>query len=89
MDSGRINPFATLTIAFVKEGMLKVPEDNIGDLYLADIGVPSVFYREKLGIDWSPPFDLKELEKLEEVFSRDSLYRVSIQKKSSWNILID
>ena len=32
-----------------------------------------MIYREKLGIEWSPPFDLKELEKLEEAFSRDSL----------------
>jgi NAD(P)H-hydrate epimerase len=94
IDSGQIKPFATLTIAFVKQGLLKVPADVIGDLYLVDIGVPSLIYREKLGIEWSPPFDLKELGKLQEAFSRDSLHRVSVQKgtdqkESSWNVLLN
>ncbi|MFX0204910.1 MAG: NAD(P)H-hydrate epimerase [Candidatus Hodarchaeota archaeon] len=91
VDSGQIKPCATLTIAFVKQGLLKVPSDIIGDLYLVDIGVPSVVYRKKVGIEWSSPFDLKELRKLEEAFSKDSLHRVSIQKrrdqnKSSWKV---
>ncbi|UCG00961.1 MAG: NAD(P)H-hydrate epimerase [Candidatus Heimdallarchaeota archaeon] len=85
VDSGKIKPSATLTIAFIKQGLLKAPKDTIGDLYLVDIGVPSILYRKKLGIEWSPPFDLQELEKLKEAFSRDSLQRVSIHKQVDIN----
>lgn len=85
VDSGGIKPFATLTIAFVKQGLLNVPRDSIGDLFLVDIGVSSILFRDKLGIEWSPPFDVQELEKLKEAFSKDSLQRVSIHKRADHN----
>ncbi len=84
-DSGGIEPSATLTIAFVKEGLLKTHNNSLGELFLADIGVPSDVYQHKLGIDWTFPFDTRELETLKEAFSKDSLQRVSIHKRADHN----
>jgi NAD(P)H-hydrate epimerase len=84
-DIGGIKPRATMTVAFVKQGLLKTQSDSLGELYIVDIGVPSDVYEYKLGIDWIPPFDTRELENLRKAFSKDSLQRVSIQKGANHN----
>lgn len=48
-----INPDLTMTLALPKTGLL--PEIT-GDLYLADIGIPSKVY-EKLNLNYQSPFD--------------------------------
>jgi NAD(P)H-hydrate epimerase len=47
----------TLTLALPKEG-LRTPgvDDHVGDLYVADIGVPPGLYEEFLGIHVGPIF---------------------------------
>lgn len=41
-----INPIATLTLGFVKQGLLITERKNIGELYIADIGIPiSIYYK--------------------------------------------
>jgi NAD(P)H-hydrate epimerase len=51
-----IRAAATLTLALPKEG-LRAPgaPEVVGDLYLADISVPSFVYR-RLGLDYASPF---------------------------------
>ena len=55
-----INPDLTMTLALPKTGLL--PETT-GDLYLADIGIPSKVY-EKLNLNYKSPFDNKYFLKL-------------------------
>lgn len=65
-DSGRpsvacVQATATLTLALPKAGLLLPPaRPNVGDLYLADIGVPPELYRE-VGIDAKPWFELDSI----------------------------
>jgi len=51
-----VQAFATMTLALPKTGLVK-PEVNkvVGSLYLADISVPDVLYKE-MGIDITPLF---------------------------------
>ncbi|MHA1936502.1 MAG: NAD(P)H-hydrate epimerase [Candidatus Thorarchaeota archaeon] len=79
-DHGNINPIATLTIAFPKNGLLVSDQSATGELFLCDIGVPINIYRDRLGIDWSPPFELESLADLEQAFRNDSI--VGVAKKS-------
>ncbi|MHA2225200.1 MAG: NAD(P)H-hydrate epimerase [Candidatus Hodarchaeales archaeon] len=88
---GGIIPMTTLTIAFMKQGLLNAPKESLEDLYIVDIGVPSDIYRYNLEIDWSQPFDILLLDRLDEAFARDPLQKVFIQKigkqqTPSWNI---
>ena len=90
-DSGKIRPRATMTIAFVKQGLLKSQKGSLGDLFLVDIGVPSDIYRHKLGIKWTSPFDINELNRLTEAFRKDTLQKVLIYRKDDpsllcWNV---
>lgn len=55
-----INPDITMTLALPKTGLL--PEIT-GDLYLADIGIPSKVY-EKLNLNYQSPFSEKYYIKL-------------------------
>jgi NAD(P)H-hydrate epimerase len=55
-----INPDLTMTLALPKTGLL--PEVT-GDLYLADIGIPSKVY-EKLNVNYQSPFNEKYYVKL-------------------------
>jgi NAD(P)H-hydrate epimerase len=60
-DSGKafdpaIRAATTLTLALPKAGLLQLPSREwVGDLYLADISVPSLVY-ERLGLDVGPIF---------------------------------
>lgn len=86
VDYGEIKPKITMTIAFVKEGLLRASKKSLGDLFVVDIGVPSIIY-EKLGIIWSEPYDINALKLLAEAFGNDPLQRVLIHKKVAKNLL--
>jgi NAD(P)H-hydrate epimerase len=53
---------ATMTLALPKEG-LRFPgvQDRVGELYLADIGVPPDLYQKFLGVDVGPLFARSDL----------------------------
>jgi NAD(P)H-hydrate epimerase len=76
-ESG-LSPKATLTLAFPKIGLLRAFEKTAGVLYVADIGVPSSIYKERLGIGWSSPFDLVSLSNLDRAFAEDAIQQVEI-----------
>lgn len=71
-----IKPRATLTLAFAKTGLLNTDPENVGRLYVCDIGVPSSIYRHRLGIDWSNFFDRAELYRLDEAFRRLPVHKI-------------
>lgn len=51
-----IRAAATMTLALPKTGLLaRAAGDRVGDLYLADIGLPAALYR-RLGLDVGTPF---------------------------------
>jgi NAD(P)H-hydrate epimerase len=59
-----IRATTTLTLALPKEGLLKeTAKGFVGDLYLADISVPSELYR-RLGLEIGPIFTLNTIVKL-------------------------
>jgi len=76
-ESG-LSPIATLTLAFPKIGLLRALEKTPGVLYVADIGVPSSIYKERLGIAWNSPFDLVSLSKMVRAFAEDAIQQVEI-----------
>jgi len=82
---GNFEPLATLTIAFIKKGLMTTKNQFIGELWITDIGVPSKVYQNKIGINWSGLFDSKDLMKLDEKFQQDSLHRVIIEKNLNKN----
>lgn len=85
-DYSQIHPILTLTIAFVKSGMLKSAPESLGDLFLCDIGVPAEIFKSKLGIEWKLPHESSSLARLSQAFQRDSLVGVDITRTSegSW-----
>jgi NAD(P)H-hydrate epimerase len=90
-NASRIRPRATLTIAFVKSGLLAAGPEELGELYIADIGVPIGIYRQRLGINWRSPYDIGSLEKLAAAFRRDSLQPVAVHRdavpaRSYWQV---
>ncbi|MHA2141132.1 MAG: NAD(P)H-hydrate epimerase [Candidatus Thorarchaeota archaeon] len=83
-DSG-MQPIATLTIAFVKIGLLTASPQKAGELYICDIGVPSDTYLNRLGIDWSDPYDAQELDMLSDAFAVDPLTKVHVSYSNSYH----
>jgi NAD(P)H-hydrate epimerase len=84
-----LSPIATMTIAFVKLGLLTVPLNMIGTLYVSDIGVPFDIYEEQLSLSWVPPYSLFSLKALYHAFSQDSLQQVKVTKTedgSMWSV---
>ncbi|MEE8583027.1 MAG: NAD(P)H-hydrate epimerase [Dehalococcoidales bacterium] len=79
----RIRPLATLTIAFVKSGLMAAAPEELGELYIADIGVPTSIYRSQLGINWQPPYDSGSLEKLAAAFWKDALQPVAVHRDAA------
>ncbi|PWI46892.1 NAD(P)H-hydrate epimerase [Candidatus Heimdallarchaeota archaeon B3_Heim] len=75
-------PLATLTIAFVKTGLLHLQPEYLGDFYVIDIGVPVDIYRSEIGIEWQPHFDPNDLEKLSKAFVQDPIQNVRIWRES-------
>ena len=83
------NPIATMTIAFMKSGLLSVPKNLIGTLYIADIGVPMNVYERRLNLSWNPPYSLFNLNALYLSFSKDPLQQVKVSKSDSgptWSV---
>ena len=86
-----INPLATLTLGFVKKGLLITEPNNIGELYVADIGIPINIYYEILRNHWNLPYKKTSLEKLYLAFENNSMQKVKINKnkaseRSYWTI---
>ena len=86
-----INPKATLTLGFVKQGLLITERKNVGDLYLADIGIPISIYYKLLKNHWDLTYKKTSLEKLYLAFKSNSMLKVKINKnrvleRSYWTI---
>ncbi|NOX63934.1 MAG: NAD(P)H-hydrate epimerase [Chloroflexi bacterium] len=58
-----IRAAATLALALPKTGLIKAPRGVVGDIYLADIGVPPVLY-EDMGLEPPPIFSHAPLLRL-------------------------
>ena len=86
-----INPIATLTLGFVKRGLLITERKNIGELYIADIGIPISIYYKILRNYWDLSYEKISLEELYLAFKNSSIQKVKIIKnrvleRSSWTI---
>ncbi|MHA1239387.1 MAG: NAD(P)H-hydrate epimerase [Promethearchaeota archaeon] len=86
-----INPLATLTLGFVKKGLLITEQKNIGKLFVADIGIPIRIYYEILRNHWNLIYKKISLENLYLAFENNSIQKVKIYKskvleKSYWTI---
>ncbi len=86
-----INPLATLTLGFVKKGLLLTEHKNIGELYVADIGIPISIYYKILRNQWNLIYKRSSLEKLYLAFKNNSMQKVEINKskvidRSYWTI---
>jgi len=86
-----INPMATLSLGFVKQGLLITEQKNVGDLYVADIGIPISIYYKLLKNHWDAIYKKTSLEKLYLAFKRNSILKVIMNKKrvlerSYWTI---
>ena len=79
--SSDINPIATLTLGFVKKGLLITEPKNIGELYVADIGIPIRIYDEILRNHWNLTYQNTSLKKLYLAFEKNSIQKVKIHKK--------
>jgi len=86
-----INPIATLTLGFVKQGLLITERRNIGELFVADIGIPISIYYKILRNHWDATYKKTSLEKLYLAFKNNSIQKVKINKnkileRSYWTI---
>jgi hydroxyethylthiazole kinase-like uncharacterized protein yjeF len=86
-----INPIATLTLGFVKKGLLITERKNIGELFVVDIGIPMRIYYEILRNHWNLTYKKASLEKLYLAFEYNSIQKVKIYKSkvlemSYWTI---
>jgi len=75
-----IKPIATLTLGFVKQGLLITDRKNIGELYIADIGIPLTIYYKIFKDRWGGTFNKTSLEKLYLAFKNNSIQQVKINK---------
>jgi NAD(P)H-hydrate epimerase len=86
-----INPIATLTLGFVKQGLLITERKNMGELYVADIGIPINIYYKILKNRWNLTYKKTSLERLYLAFKSISIQKVKINKnkvleRSNWTI---
>ena len=86
-----IKPIATLTLGFVKKGLLLTEHKNIGELYVTDIGIPISIYYKILRNQWNLTYKKSSLEKLYSAFKNKSIQKVKINKnevitRSYWTI---
>ena len=75
-----ITPTATLTLGFVKQGLLITERKNIGELYIADIGIPLTIYYKIFKDRWGGTFKKTSLEKLYLGFKSNPIQQVKINK---------
>ncbi|MBA7521332.1 NAD(P)H-hydrate epimerase [subsurface metagenome] len=80
-----INPIATLTLEFVKQGLLITERKNIGELYIADIGIPISIYYKILRNHWGSTYKKTSLEKLYLAFKHNSIQKVKMHKSEILN----
>lgn len=81
----QLKPIATMTIAFLKSGLLLSSKDLIGEVYVADIGVPKDVYLFRLNLSWDDPVSHKDLDALYKAFSDNPLQKVAISS-GTWTI---
>ncbi|MHA2175094.1 MAG: NAD(P)H-hydrate epimerase [Candidatus Hodarchaeales archaeon] len=74
--SSNFDPVTTVTLAFVKKGLLLADPVRIGDLYVADIGVPIEVFLSSINLEWKHPYKIQELKKLYSSFANDSLQKI-------------
>jgi NAD(P)H-hydrate epimerase len=87
-----ICPAATLTLGFVKNGLICTELKNRGELYIADIGIPISIYYNILRNHWNSTFKKSSLEQLYLAFKNNSIQKVKIFKnkvseKSYWTTI--
>ena len=80
----QLKPMATMSIAFLKIGLLSSPKPFVGDLYVADIGVPKDVYISRLELSWNEPYSTYDLDLLYRAFVQDPLQKANISG-SSWS----
>ena len=86
-----INPVATLTLAYVKKGLLITEKKNVGELYIADIGIPINIYYKIFRNQWSPNFKKTSLQNLYSAFKKKPIHEVKVyrsrfREKSYWKV---
>ncbi|MHA1912722.1 MAG: NAD(P)H-hydrate epimerase [Candidatus Kariarchaeaceae archaeon] len=78
----RIKPKATLTLAFVKKGLIE-GKAELGDLYVVDIGVPEVVYAKF----FAQEHNKKTIKQLYDSFAKNAICSVQLsQETGTWNI---
>jgi len=87
-----ISSMATLTLGFVKQGLLLTEHKNIGELYIADIGIPKSIYYKLLRNEWNLVYEKASLENLYLAFKKNSVQKVKcdkdlLSKKDYWTII--
>ena len=75
-----ISSMATLTLGFVKQGLLITERKNIGELYIADIGIPKSIYYTLLRNEWNLTYKKASLENLYLAFKKYSVQKVKCHK---------
>ena len=83
----KFHPLATLTLAFVKSGLLKLEPEYLGDFYVTDIGIPVEIYQSEIDIVWQPPYNPNDLGKLSKTFVQDPIQNVQIWRSLEANQL--
>ena len=86
-----INPVATMTLAYVKQGLLITEKENVGELYIADIGIPINIYYKILRNQWNSNFKKTSLQNLYFAFKRNPIHEVQVyrndfREKSCWKV---
>jgi NAD(P)H-hydrate epimerase len=85
----QLRPIATMSTGFLKMGHLLSSHELTGDLFVADIGIPSKVYKSKINLAWNDPYSLSDLESLYNAFSQDPLQSVSVsisRDKPVWTV---
>ncbi|UCE09592.1 MAG: NAD(P)H-hydrate epimerase [Candidatus Thorarchaeota archaeon] len=73
---GGLKPKLIVTVAFVKQGLLSTSPENVGELLVCDIGVPTSVFGSRLGIDWRSPLKKESLRDLSQAFSENPIQEV-------------
>ncbi len=81
----KFHPLATMTIAFVKTGLLLLDQKYLGDFYVIDIGVPLEIYQSEIGIKWNPPYYPDDLNKLSKAFVQDPIQNIRVLRDEGSN----
>ncbi len=80
-----INPIATLTLGFVKRGLLIAERKSVGELYIADISIPKSIYYKILRDHWDSTYKIASLENLYLAFKSNPIQKVKMHKIKTLN----